>query len=166
MTLASLRGFCFVLFVPISSTEEDDFSSIRLVGGLDDRQGRLEVYLDGRWGWIQQRSWDEASTSVVCRQLGLEGHNVTVYSTSFFGRVDRAALWLSPVFRCRGDEANIWDCPRIDGPSDLFPLWRYAVGIICQAGQSGVSKAETCVCGQQPIHLTAPGTRPKRFGEY
>jgi len=43
---------------------------IRLAGGSQDREGRLEVYHDGRWGTVCDDSFDGAGASVACFQLG------------------------------------------------------------------------------------------------
>ncbi|XP_038069843.1 deleted in malignant brain tumors 1 protein-like [Patiria miniata] len=82
-------------------------SSIRLVGGVDAFQGRVEVYVDGAWGTVCDNEWDINDASVVCRQLGYTGAMSATGSGSFGVRSVRIAL---DYVRCTGRESRLQDC--------------------------------------------------------
>ena len=67
-----------------SIEEECESGEIRLVGGVTDTVGRLEVCGNGVWGRVCNRLeyWGPNNARVVCRQLGFsdEGKIYTIYT--------------------------------------------------------------------------------------
>ena len=47
----------------------DEVGAIRLVGGRDEREGRVEIFYEGEWGTVCGDLWGEEETMVVCKQL-------------------------------------------------------------------------------------------------
>lgn len=47
-------------------------SFVRLVDGAIVSSGRVEIYHKGEWGSVCREGWDQASSSVACRELGYE----------------------------------------------------------------------------------------------
>merc|ERR1719266_1816592 len=45
------------------------YQDIRLVGGSHQKEGRVEILHDGKWGTICDDSWDINDANVACRQL-------------------------------------------------------------------------------------------------
>ena len=43
---------------------------LRLADGQHPWEGRVEVFVQGKWGTVDGRYWDSQDGDVVCRQLG------------------------------------------------------------------------------------------------
>eukprot|EP00057_Strongylocentrotus_purpuratus_P015797 XP_011670271.1 PREDICTED: deleted in malignant brain tumors 1 protein-like [Strongylocentrotus purpuratus] len=80
---------------------------IRLVGGSNDAEGRVEIMHDGSWGTICDVGWDLRDARVVCRMQGFDGAmDATGYAR--FGQGSGRILLANA--RCEGTEGNLADC--------------------------------------------------------
>ena len=82
-------------------------SDLRLVGGRDQYEGRLEVYRSGEWQTVCDDSWDIKEAEVVCRQLGY-GYAVLAIQGAAFGE-GSGGQW-EREWHCNGNETSLDDC--------------------------------------------------------
>ncbi|XP_063962816.1 deleted in malignant brain tumors 1 protein-like isoform X2 [Lytechinus pictus] len=92
----------------LSCTANTQDSRIRLVGGLNSREGRVEIFLDNEWGTVCDDEWGTPDANVVCRQLGYDSGG-SARSSAHFGRGSGRIL-LDNV-RCTGTERSLALCP-------------------------------------------------------
>ena len=102
--------------------------SVRLVGGSNSSEGRVEVCSSGSWGTVCDDYWDYRDATVVCRQLGyglginfivshitnlLKPLNNTILGTAFsnayFGQ-GTGSIAMDDVW-CNGSESYLTNCP-------------------------------------------------------
>ena len=80
---------------------------MRLVGGLNNSSGRVEVLRDGVWGTVCDDNWDFKDATVVCQQLGFRSAQQAL-SAAYFGP-GSGKIWMDNV-RCSGDERSLGEC--------------------------------------------------------
>lgn len=52
---------------------------MRLVGGQDQFEGRVEVCFNNIWGTVCSNRWDTVDATVVCRQLGYSQQSMCMH---------------------------------------------------------------------------------------
>lgn len=61
---------------------------VRLVGGVTDNEGTVEVCLNNAWGTIcdSYDSWSSDEANIVCGQLGYQATGIYVYIVCIAGQ--------------------------------------------------------------------------------
>ncbi|XP_011405678.2 PREDICTED: scavenger receptor cysteine-rich type 1 protein M130-like, partial [Amphimedon queenslandica] len=84
---------------------------MRLVGGRDNSEGRLEVNNEEVWGTVCSHGFDTNDANVVCKYLGRPGVE-EVYSAAHIQNIQSAQdspIWMSDL-ECTGQEDNPFTC--------------------------------------------------------
>ena len=79
---------------------------VRLVGGPNPHEGRLEVRYKGIWGTVCDDHFDNAAASVVCHMLGYK--RTGRFIGNHYG-AGNGTIWLDDI-RCDGMERHISEC--------------------------------------------------------
>lgn len=102
---------------------------VRLANG-NDSYGRVEVFINGRWGTVCDDSWDINDAHVVCRSLGYASA-VSAHGLAEFGQ-GNDPIWLNNV-QCSGGESNLAFC-RHDGVSENHFCFHFEdAGVVCNS---------------------------------
>ena len=105
--------------------------AIRLNGGVNKLEGRVEVLYQGIWGTICDDGWDDNDTTVVCRQLGFL--NGTTTRQNQFGS-SAGPVWLSQV-HCLGNESKLSHC--MHGGAGIIGSCSHAQDVAVQCNPHG-----------------------------
>jgi len=81
--------------------------AVALFGGRSPREGRLEVYHNGRWGTVCDDGFTDAAVKVVCYSLGF-GYIGREVNIDAYG-MGEGTIWLDDI-ECSGTEEHISNC--------------------------------------------------------
>ena len=115
-----------VLLLPVDNTPFSDSTTIRLVGGRNQYEGRVEVYRSGEWQTVCDGSWDIKEAEVVCRQLGY-GYAILAVGKAAFGR-GTGGQW-DRYWSCSGNEGSLDVC----SSSSALCYHSDAASVICSS---------------------------------
>ncbi|XP_039262609.2 lysyl oxidase homolog 2A-like isoform X1 [Styela clava] len=111
---------------------------IRIVGGRNPLEGRVEVQIGKKWGPICSDMWTAKEAMVACRQLGM-GYALHALKEVWYypGSDDASSLMMTGV-ECKGDEIGIQYCHH-DGKKlrkcgDSKRTMTPFAGVICTEG--------------------------------
>ena len=81
--------------------------TVRLIGGSNPFEGRVEVFHAGSWGTVCDDYWTIEDANVVCHQLGFERASKAVTSARFGEGTGN--IWMDDV-NCGGNERKLSEC--------------------------------------------------------
>ncbi|XP_041475699.1 deleted in malignant brain tumors 1 protein-like, partial [Lytechinus variegatus] len=103
---------------------------VRLTGGSDDAEGRVEVLHDGSWGTVCDVWWDLRDARVVCMMLGFDGA-LEAPGSARFGQGSGRVLLM--YVNCEGTENNLADCAHA-GIAHYSCMHSRDAGAVCYSG--------------------------------
>ncbi|XP_019855132.1 PREDICTED: scavenger receptor cysteine-rich domain superfamily protein-like [Amphimedon queenslandica] len=104
--------------------------NIRLTGGSNQFEGRVELCVNGVWGSVCDNSWDSTEASTVCKQLGYE---VSSYKTNSFFGVSTLPMHIY-YSSCSSSSTNLLGCYLSWLPSYSSYCNNYhEAGVICSS---------------------------------
>ena len=75
--------------LPNSGPSSCGDGDVRLVGGVNEREGRVEICYNGVWGIVcADYGWDGKKANIICQQLGFNSSRALPTNNSCFGAGD------------------------------------------------------------------------------
>ena len=82
---------------------------IRLQGGSNQYEGRVEIMYDNTWGTICDDLWNINASDVVCHMLGFGDASIASNESHIHFGGGSGPIWLDDVF-CLGSESTLYEC--------------------------------------------------------
>lgn len=105
-------------------------TEIRLVDGISEQSGRVEIYHNGHWGTVSDSYFDKQDLAVICRMLGYQYTSDSFFmSGSFYG--DGIGEVIASNLQCTGAENDIGQCSGRWWPDTTSSSHDHDVGVSC-----------------------------------
>ena len=71
---ALCTSYVIIMHFPVvgSSYSNCTEGAVRLIGGVSENEGRVEVCYGHTWGTVCDNRWNRHDANIVCRQLGYQ----------------------------------------------------------------------------------------------
>ena len=139
-----------IIYFDISDPGNCKEGSIRVVDGIIEQEGRVEVCVNQVWGSVCDDGWDKTDAHIVCQQMGhpelgmydtctYKNYNCyapvsepVVFHDSYFGNGRYPIIYSN--LKCGGWENNIRDCQK-DTFLDITCPNQQVAGVLCGYGE-------------------------------
>ncbi|KAM4543007.1 lysyl oxidase homolog 3B isoform 3-T3 [Odontesthes bonariensis] len=130
---------------------------IRIVGGRNSYEGRVEVQVGSKWGTVCSTGWTTKEAMVVCRQLGLGYSMHAVNETWYWDSSNVTEMAMSGV-KCVGNEMSLSQCQHHKTLSCQKAAAKFAAGVICSETASDLVLnaslvQQTVYIEDRPLHM-------------
>ena len=83
---------CLLTYAVDSTGDICTYGDIRLVGGSDQYEGRVEVCIYDQWGTVCDDQWGDSDAAVVCKQLGYVSEGIK-HASFCDVDIDHNSIW-------------------------------------------------------------------------
>ncbi|XP_062848371.1 scavenger receptor cysteine-rich type 1 protein M130-like [Trichomycterus rosablanca] len=106
-----------------------EWQAVRLKGGKDKCEGRVELLNAGLWGSVCDDEWDSNGGNVVCAQLDCGTAVHITHKASWFGQ-GTGPVYISKL-NCTGNEKNLWECSTYNHRDNNYCGHKEDAGVVC-----------------------------------
>ena len=121
---------------------------VRIRGGANHLEGRVEVFNDGIWGTVCAEGWGIEEAMTVCRQLNL-GYASEAVTEQNFSRTDLEVI-MSGV-QCHINDISIYHCEHDEWKNTTCSDKKKSAGVVCVSGKTFTLFACSVTCDTKAI---------------